>query len=754
LSGCGGGQAETPAPAIETAPVIELPPQPAAVPTGRVEILWDTWGIPHINAQDETALFWAFGWSQTASHGDLLLRLYGQARGRAAEYWGEDWRDSDVWVHTNDIPSRAGEWLDRQTPYMRAYLEAFAEGINAYARANPDSIDDAYETVLPVTAADILAHSQRVMHFTFVTGAAGVDGVVGAWQRAGSGDGGGDSPAGEDRDRTFAAASPDGVRSASILPSLGPVGDRLLSQVDDATVAGSNGWAIAPSRSASGNAMLLINPHLPWGDLYTWYEAHLMLPGMDTYGAALVGTPLPGIAFNRNLGWTHTVNTIDAADLYEIELAGNGYVWDDGTRPLETATVQLRIRQPDGTLRTEPLTITRSVHGPVVARRGDRALALRVAGLDAAGAADQTWGMMRAANMGQFEAVLGNLQLPMFTVIYADREGHILHVFNGRVPIRPMGDGRMWAGIVAGVTSATLWTNVHAYNDLPRLADPSTGWLQNANDPPWTTTFPAALDPADYPPWMAPSSPLGFRSQRSARMLAQDTSITFADVVAYKHSTHVESADHILEDVVIAARTHGGERTRRAAQVLEAWDRTIDAGSRGAVLYAEFFDQFVRRRWPAGTPYDVPWMTEAPFTTPDGLSDAEGAAQALDAAAAAIEARFGSLDIAWGDVHRLRRGDLDFAAVGGPGGPGVFRVFGFADAEDGKRVATFGDSFVAVVEFGPTLRAAALLGYGNASQPGSPHRTDQFSLLASNQLRPVWFTRAEIEANLAKHDRF
>jgi acyl-homoserine-lactone acylase len=342
----------------------------------------------------------------------------------------------------------------------------------------------------------------------------------------------------------------------------------------------------------------------------------------------------------------------------------------------------------------------------------------------------------------------------MFTVLYADREGHILHVFNGRVPIRATGDWRTWAGIVPGDAPALLWTGVHAYNDLPRVADPTTGWLQNANDPPWTTTFPVALDPDDYPAYMAPRVPLAFRPQRSARMLAEDTSITFAEVVAYKHSTYVEAADHFLEDLVIAARTHGGERARRAAQVLEAWDRTTNADSRGAVLLFAFGDRFSRYRWPGGSPFDVPWRESAPFSTPDGLSDAEGAAQLLDEAAEQVESSYGSLDVAWGDVYRIRRDGLDLPASGGPGGPGVFRVLGFTTAEDGTRVATSGDSFVAVIEFGSEPRASALLGYGNASKPGSPHRTDQLGLLARNQLRPVWLAKGDVEANLERRERF
>ncbi|HEY9813902.1 MAG TPA: penicillin acylase family protein, partial [Candidatus Sericytochromatia bacterium] len=215
------------------------------------EILWDTYGVPHIYGKDTKGLFRAFGWAQMQSHGDLILRLYGQGRGRAAEYWGKEYLDSDRWVRTMKVPERAQEWYQAQSKDFRALLDAFAEGINAYAKEHPELIDDAVEAVLPVTGVDILAHGQRVLNFTFVVDPETVAGITNT-----------------DKSK------------------------------------GSNGWAIAPSHSASGKAMLLANPHLPWSDLYLWYEAQLTAPGIDAYGATLVGLPVLEIAFNDFLGWT------------------------------------------------------------------------------------------------------------------------------------------------------------------------------------------------------------------------------------------------------------------------------------------------------------------------------------------------------------------------------------------------------------------------------------------------------------------
>ncbi|MGH7503594.1 MAG: acylase [Longimicrobiales bacterium] len=682
---------------------------PMGPPTGRIEILWDTWGIPHIYAKDEVALLWAYGWAQMHSHGDRILRLYGQSRGRAAEYWGEAWYESDTWVQANGIPARAREWYAAQNLYQKLYIEAFVAGLNAYAIAHPDRIADDVEVVLPLEPGDVFAHVQRVIHFGFVANPAAIDAAIRAWQST--------TDPGAARDRSAPAGT-----------------------------GGSNAWAIAPARTEDGHALLLANPHLPWDGEHTWFEGHLIGPDIDAYGATLIGFPLPVIAFNRDLGWTHTVNTLDGWDLFQLSLERNGYRWDGRVRPIESETLTLRVKQADGTVRDERLEIRRSLHGPILSERGGRALALRVVGLDRPRIFEQTWNMLRARDLGTFEGALGLGQLPMFSVMYADREGHIMHVHNGLFPKRTVGTWADWSGVVRGDTSSTLWSAYHAYYELPRAIDPESGWLQNANDPPWTTTFPPVLDPARYPPTMAPRTPLAFRPQRSARMLMEDAAISLEEMIAYKYSTYVEAADHIIEDLVLATRMYGSERAQRAAVVLQRWDRQAEPDSRGMILFAAFYREWLRRSGPS--PFELPWMAASPLTTPDGLADPRLAVEALDAAAAAVESTHGALDVAWGDVHRLRMGGLDFPANGGPGQLGIFRVLGFSDAEDGRDIAIFGDSYVAAVEFGDPVRAFAILPYGNASQPGSNHRTDQLALFARKRMRRVLLERSEIERSV------
>jgi acyl-homoserine-lactone acylase len=665
--------------------VLWISPSRAVRSFQQTEILWDTYGVPHIYAKDGKDLFYAFGWAQMQSHGNLLLRLYGEARGRAAEYWGQDHLEFDRWLRTVGVPDRAQAWYEAQSPTFRGYLDAFAAGINAYAQAHPDLIDDEMEVVLPITSLDLLAHLQRVLYFTFIVNS--------------------------EKIAELQAEQP------------------LTHHTQASEVMGSNAWAIAPSHSANDHAMLLASPHLPWSDFFLWYEAQLTTPEIDAYGATLVGTPVLEIAFNDFLGWTHTINTFDGWDIYELTTTDGGYQFDETTLAFETETKTLKVKQEDGTLREEPLNIRRSVHGPVIEDAEGRMMALRVVGLDQPGALEQWWEMARAHNLAEFEFVLQRLQIPMFTILYADRDGHIMHLFNGRVPVRTQGSFDDWLMPISGDTSATLWTETHPYSDLPRVLDPSSGWLQNANEAPWTTTFPPVLDPDDYPAYMAPRGPMWFRPQQSARLLEQDPQISFSEFVQYKHSTRMELADRLLDDLIPAARQSGNSLAQEAAEVLDAWDRQAEPESRGAVLFATWAEA-VAEAIDTETLFAVPWSEKAPRSTPDGLANPAEAVQVLEAAASQVESAYGTLDASWGEVFRLRYGEMDLPANGGPSHLGIFRHLWFVPDQEQSFKAIGGDSFVAAIEFSNPVRARVLTSYGNASQPHSPHRGDQLELFA------------------------
>lgn len=668
------------------------------------EILWDQYGVPHIYAETARAADYAFGRAQIQNHTNLLLKLYGTSRGRAAEYWGEKYLPSDILVHQLGVPARANALLEAQGPDFAARLAAFAQGMNDWAAENPAAVDENMKAVLPLSAHDILRQMQYSIHVTFVAG--GARQIAQGWQ------------------------------SADEKP-------------------GSNAWAIAPSRSASGNAMLLMNPHLPWNDQFLFFEAHINTPGYNAYGVSLIGMPNLVIAFNKDLGWTHTVNTYDGADMYELTVREDGYLFDGKVVPFEESTATLKVKASDGSLTDHPITVRRSVHGAVISEKDGKALALRIAGLQEPEhnrMFEQYWKLGSATNVDEFEAALAMHQVPMFNAVYADRHGDIFYAFNALQPVRKKGDVAFWSGIIDGTDPDLLWQGYRAYDELPRYRNPPSGFVQNANDAPWSSTFPMVLKAEDYPADIAPLF-MPFRPQNSASMLVNDESITWDELMHYRQSTHAVLADRIMDDLVVATEGSDDALIQEAMDVLAAWDRQTLPDSRGALLFNNWVQELGMPSIYFETFFAEKWSPDAPLTTPDGIADPAGAVAALAKVAASMKEVYGALDVPWGQFVRTRYAGQDHPASVGPGAIGAFRVgfLGRADA-DGVVPILGGNSFVAAVEFGDKIHAQGILGPGNTTEPRNDHYGNQLPLHAAGQFRDILFYRADVEKGAKRRE--
>ncbi|UJP05486.1 MAG: penicillin acylase family protein [Nitrosomonas sp.] len=684
------------------------------------EILWDTWGVPHIVAANDDSAFYAFGWAQMRSHGDLLLKLYALARGRGAEYFGEEYLTADRSVRLLGIPGLAEQWYAQQEPGFGDKLSAFAAGINDFARRHPETLSDSVRAVLPVTPQDVIAHTARVMT-VFVAGIS---------------------------------------ECGAVLP-----GFDFHNQPP-----ASNGWALGANYSGSGNALLLANPHLYWHGMEIFFEAHLLLPDVNLYGAALVGSPVLQIAFNDHLGWTHTVNPMDGCDLYRLRLAGDslndGYWLDGVVRDFTLADETIRVRQADGGITSEVLQMRRAVQGPVIEHAGE-ILAVRLALLETsllAGMNRQWWEMGRAGNLEAFQTILQGGHLPLFNVIYADADRHVMLAYNGIIPQRAAGGATFWRKPVAGDDSRLIWVHTHHYRELPKVIDPVSGWVQNSNGAPWHMTLPV-LDKNQYPENIA-ADVTNNRELRGLRMLAARQRMHFDELIAAKHSTRSLAADQLLDDLISAAFSGSDPLLQQAAGVLSRWDRQYLAESRGAQLFGVWFERWVESTIVKAAAananyvfspeqllgslfYSQPFDSLQPLTTPHGLADKPLALAALRQAANQLLVEAGGLDIPWGEVARLRRGTTDLPGNGATTDLGVFREIVYEPDHDGKLKSSYGDSFIAAVEFSRPVRAQVLMTYGNATQPQAFVTADQLHLAAKQQLRPAWRSLNEIEANVA-----
>jgi acyl-homoserine-lactone acylase len=675
----------------------------AQAPAKGTEILWDRYGVPHIFAADHGSLFYAYGYAQMEAHSELLLRLYAQARGRGAEFYGAQYLAADQWVRTNGIPETAKQWAAGQSPEFGPMIEAFVRGLNGWAAEHKADLSPEAQRVLPVTVEDVYAHGLRVIHYDWI-----------------------------------------------INPP------KLAARLARADVEshGSNEWAIAASRSATGKAILMSNSHLQWGDIHTYFEVQLSAPGVTSYGAVWVGFPVLRQCFTEYLGWTQTTNSPAEADLYRLVLKDGGYVLDGKVKQFETHTEIIKVREPNGALREERLEVRRSVHGPIVAERNGVPIAMRVAAIDRPRLFEQFWRMGLARNLAEWQNAMRMQQLPLFNTAYADRDGHIAYVYNATLPVHPTGDYRFWQGVVPGDRSDLIATAIQPYDAIPKVIDPPTGWVQNSNDMPWTSVYPMQLDPAKFAAGFAAPQGITQRAQRGIRILSSaPAKITFEDIKRWKLSTHLETADQFVDEIVATAKAMGTDRAKRAADVLASWDREAEVGSDGTLLFYKFMSA-AGQSFDAIGGFKVPTDDRRPLDTPRGFKDPVRAMAALDRVAGDVEKEYGSLSVKWGDVMRFRRGNADLPGNGAPSQLGAIRTIGISPFVDGKAEAVQGDTFYAVIEFSAPQRAEVLLNYGNWSKQGSRHIDDQLPLASRKEMRPMWRLKKDIEANLESRKTF
>jgi acyl-homoserine-lactone acylase len=684
--------------------------EPAAA---KNEILWDTYGVPHIYGRDANAVFYGYGYAQAHSHANEILRLYGEARGRGTEYWGAKFEDTAIWLIKNDVPARSQRWYEAQEPGFKAKLDAFAKGMNDYAAAHPQAIAADVRVVLPVSGVDVVAHAHRLMNYIYVASP----------NVGGEGD------------------APEPVPGAS-------AADPGYTGED-----GSNTWAVAGTKTASGRTMLLQNPHLSWNtNFFTYYEAHLVAPEFELYGATQIGLPVVRFAFNQQMGISNTVNGMVGATHYKLTLKDGGYVFDGAVRPFSVQTTHYKLRLADGSVVDKGLVVQSTVHGPVFTRPDGTTTALRVAGLDRPGMLQQYFDMVTAKNHAAFNSAMQRLQVPTFNISYADRDGHIEYVFNGIAPKRSSGDHAYWRGLVPGDTSATLWTDVHRYEDLPRVTDPPAGFVQNSNDPPWFPSWPTTVKPSDYPAYLAPQTPESMRAQNALKMMAENDKLTLARFTELKLSTRSLLADRTLPDLLAAARratdATPDPEMQAAVALLSAWDHDYSKDNRAGLLFEEWAKLFAGPAFTGVANYAVPFDPARATSTPTGIKNPAGAVQMLRTAIANTKTKYGAIDRVFGEVSRFKLGDVDVPGDGHVGGLGPFRVltWGPLDAS-GHRYPQHGETWIGLIEFTTPVKAFGLMSYGNSRQPGTTHRSDQLGLLSQHQFRELWLQRTQVEAH-------
>jgi len=679
----------------------------------QVTVYRDSWGVPHVFGPTDASCVFGFAYAQAEDNFAHLEDNFIRALGRAAEVHGEEALRDDQVARALEIPRLAREEYERSTPRMRALYDAYAAGLNYFLARNPKVQPRLLRRFEPWYPLALLRFKYFQGEFLDYAGLAAKDLRV----------------------------------TVETRPAEPP--------------QGSNTWAVGPSRSASGHAMLLINPHISFYGVAQYYEGHLHSDeGWNLSGVARYGFPFPYMGHNEALGWSHTDNYPDHGDLY-LETFDDpsrplAYRYGGGHRLATQCPEEIGVKTAAG-VEKRRFTFRKTHHGPILSEQAGKPVAVKLAKLAEGGWFDEWYEMGKARSLAEFKAALGRVAIPYMNVMYADRDGNIFYAYNGTVPRRsPQLD---WRKPVDGSDPATEWQGFHSFAELPQLANPASGFLQNCNSTPFATTAGANPQAADFPAYMIGPESDTPRAQISRRILAEREKFTFDEWARAATDTRVLAAEKQIPALIAEwerlrqEQTAGGSAAEVAALAplideLRRWDRVSRTDSVAMTLFTEWF-----------------------FHEPDDEAAATPGepVRRLAQVQRRLEQAWGTWRVPYGEINRLQRthwsGDEPFSderpSLPVPGAPGfVGIVFNFypprtdfvpGPAAGRKRhYGTLGNSYVSVVEFGPTVQARSVVYFGQSGDPASKHYFDQAPLYARGEFKPAWFTLPEIQAHLER----
>lgn len=678
-----------------------------------VTILRDTWGVPHIFGQTDADAAYGLAYAQAeddfATIQDTLLggkMLLGRT-------YGADSAPIDYFVHLLRIQDTIDAEYETIPQDGRAILEAYADGINHYASLHEDEVANA--DLFPLTGRDVAAANLLIVPVFF-----GLDGAV--------------------ADLFAGPPEEPNLQSRAIGTNLQSL---LNNRLSFTTEFGSNTFAVSPARTANGETFLAVNPHQPWEGPATWYEAHLHSEeGLNVAGGLFPSSALVIVGHNPHLGWSFTVNHPDLVDTYRLEINPDNpdqYRFDGEWLDLDVRDVTLWVKIIGRLVIPVKQEALWSVYGPTV-RQDHGTYALRYASMGEVDVLEQFRRMNKATTFAEWQGAMREGPLPMFNTGYADETGNIYYVYNAKLPMR--GESYDWSGIVPGNTSETLWTAYLPFDELPQVLNPASGFVQNANSSPYETTLgPENPSEADFSPAFGIESFMTNRALRALELFGADESVTAEDFYTIKYDmTYDPASDMAQVRDMLVANPPEGEGVDTAVSLLADWDLQATPESEGATIAILTFYHL----------NDVEGVDISPSRLVNGTIPLAAAQQALLDVVELLQVNYGRINVPWQEVNRIVRGEVDEGMGGGP--DLLHAVYGEL-GEDGRLHGFVGDSYIQLVQWDAdgNVSSQAIHQYGSAtSHPESDHYADQVSLFARRELRPLWFTEAEIRANLER----
>ncbi len=685
----------------------------------RVNIIRDNWGIPHIYGKSDADAVFGLLYAQCEDDFKRVEMNYIEKLGRMSEIKGESSLYDDLQIKLLIDTTDAIADYNKAEPWMKKLLNAYADGINFYLHTHPN------------TKPALLTRFKPWYPLLWT------DGSIGAISTA-------------------------DITTAELKNFYS--GDKVTYTAepkDPENQTGSNGFAFSPKITASGNAILYINPHVTF---YFRPEVQVTSEeGLNAYGAVTWGQMFVYQGFNDYCGWMHTSCNVDVADVYAEKITKNGnkyfYEYDKQLKPVTEKKISISYKDGNG-LKTKIFTTYYTHHGPIMAKRNDQWISLKSYNRSMTSLI-QSWKRTKAKGFEDYKKTMDLRANTSNSTVFADNKGNIAYWHGNFVPVR---DRKLnWAKVMDGSTSATEWKGLHTVDETVHVYNPTNGWLQNCNSTPFSAAGAMSPKKADYPPYMAPDGE-NFRGVNAVKVLDKEKSYTIDKVIAAGYDTNLAAFEVLIPSLI---------------NVFEKSVKPTDS------LYAALNEPIAElKKWnyhssetSVATTLAIEWAGKLSTTLQklyidEGEDDQVANVKRFAASATPeqvlppllvvvndLKKKFGKWQMPWGEINRYQRVSSDIQQKYDDAQPSV--PVGFASALWGmlpsynsryyagtqKRYGVSGNSFICAVEFGPKIKAKSLLAGGESGDPSSKHFNDQLEMYTKGKFKDVLFYKEDVLKN-------
>ncbi|MBS1502121.1 MAG: penicillin acylase family protein [Bacteroidetes bacterium] len=684
----------------------------------QVTIIRDDWGIPHIYGETDANAVFGLMYAECEDNFNGIERNYLYQLGRQSEAGGERGLYIDVQLQMIADTADAIKEYKASPLWFKRLMDAFADGINYYLYKHPEVKPQVFRRFEPWFA----------LMFT--------DGSVSATETGGLT---------VKETEHFYSNGPEHLGSVPVPHTI----DEMAAERE----MGSNGFALAPSVTASKHAMLYINPHVPF---YFRSEVQVVSnEGLDAYGAVTWGQFFVYQGFNRHCGWMHTSSYADVADLYAEKVTKQGdqwtYEYDGQQKPVTTRQLVFKIKKGDS-VETRTITGYYTHHGPVLGARDGKWLALR-ANNRSYNALLESWLITKANNFDEYKQAMNLLSNATNNTVYADDKGNIAFWYGNYMPKR---DSKFdWTLPVDGTMSATEWKGVHPMNEIVHVYNPKSGWIENCNSTPYTCSGPNSPDKSKYPAYMAPDGQ-NYRALDALKLFANAKNVKLDDLIAKGYDHYLAAFDDLLPSLFSAydkANDSVKEALEEPIQILKAWDKRSGVNSIATTVAVEWGTLMFGQLPPAKTVEESTFQTTRVQEMLKTIDPAKELAL-LSEAVKNLRKRYVAWKVEWGNINRFQRPEdgisFDDKYESIPVGQ-VGSQFGQLPSFQSrpmngtkKRYGYSGNSFIAAVEFGPKLKAKSVVTGGESFDPTSAHYDDQAEGFVNGKFKDVYFYKADV----------